>query len=159
MGTLPQLIEEDIHRFDQELAELLNKSGATATLLIDQGGFLITSQGGNRDFDLTTIAALASGAYLANESIANLVRESNFSCVYQQGEQCSMLIASVDVFCLLVVIFKAQISVGVVKYYAASTIRHLVCQLRHAQERAPQASLDLSWLNTADTRDIFKRRS
>ena len=66
MATLPQLIEEDIQRLDDELRELLEKSDATTALIIDKGGFLITSQGDSRSFDLTTIAALASGAYLAN---------------------------------------------------------------------------------------------
>jgi predicted regulator of Ras-like GTPase activity (Roadblock/LC7/MglB family) len=158
MATLPQLIEEDIQRFNAELREFLEKTGATAALIIDQGGFLISSQGGGSDFDLTTIAALASGAYLANETIANLVRESNFNCVYQQGEKCSMLVASIDSNCLLVIIFRAQISVGLIKYCAAPAIERLACQLRIAQGRAPGAGLDLSVLNLADPSEVFKRR-
>ena len=62
MATLPQLIEEDIERLDDALRELLEKSDATTALIIDKGGFLITSQGDSRQFDTTTIAALASGA-------------------------------------------------------------------------------------------------
>ena len=76
MATLPQLIEEDIHQLDEYLAELLKQSDATTALLIDKGGFLITQAGEPGLFDLTTIAALASGAYLANQTIANLDRKS-----------------------------------------------------------------------------------
>src|SRR5881628_450238 len=119
MATLPQLIEEDIQRLDDELRELLEKSDATTALIIDKGGFLISSQGNARQFDLTTIAALASGAYLANQTIANLVHETNFNSVYQQGEKFSMLVVCVDEHCLLAVIFKAHLSVGAVKYFAA----------------------------------------
>ena len=61
MATLPQLVEEDIQRLDDELREFLEKSDATTALIIDKGGFLITHQGDSRRFDLTTIAALASG--------------------------------------------------------------------------------------------------
>src|SRR5256884_9902760 len=107
MSTLPQLLEEDILRLDDELRELLAKSDATTALIIDKGGFLISSQGDARQFDLTTIAALASGAYLANQTIANLVHEDNFNNVYQQGERFSMFVSAVDEFCLLAVIFKA----------------------------------------------------
>src|SRR5437667_7027663 len=107
MPTLPQLIEEDIQRLDDELRELLEKSDATTALIIDKGGFLIAHQGDGRQFDLTTIAALASGAYLANQTIANLVHEPNFSSVYQQGEKFSLFVLSVDECCLLAVIFKA----------------------------------------------------
>ena len=92
MATLPQLIEEDIQRLDDELRELLAKTDATTALVIDKGGFLINSQGDSRQFDLTTISALASGAFMANQTIANLVHETNFNSVYQQGEKFSMFV-------------------------------------------------------------------
>jgi predicted regulator of Ras-like GTPase activity (Roadblock/LC7/MglB family) len=159
MGTLPQLIEEDIQRLDDELRELLSQTDATTALIIDKGGFLITSQGDGRQFDLTTIAALASGAYLANETIANLVHEPNFDSVYQQGQKFSMFVKSIDEHCMLVVIFKAQVSVGVVKYFSAPAVAHIAEQLQIAQERDPGGGLDLSILNMADTSDLFKRRT
>ena len=64
MATLPQLIEEDVQQLETVLLELLEKSDATTALIIDKGGFLIAHQGDGRQFDLTTIAALASGARL-----------------------------------------------------------------------------------------------
>src|SRR5579883_485281 len=112
MATLPQLIEEDIQRLEGVLQSLIAESEATSALIIDKGGFLITHQGEAEQFDLTTIAALASGAYLANQTIANLVHEENFDSVYQQGEKFSMFVLAVDEYCLLVVIFKAHVSVG-----------------------------------------------
>jgi predicted regulator of Ras-like GTPase activity (Roadblock/LC7/MglB family) len=158
MATLPQLIEEDIQLFDAELQELLSQTDATTALIIDKGGFLIANQGDGRQFDLTTIAALASGAYMANQTIANLVHETNFNSVYQQGEKFSMFANSVDEHCLLVVIFKAQVSVGIVKYFALPAVKHIAAQMQAAQERDPGAGLDLSMLNLADTTDVFKRK-
>lgn len=158
MGTLPQLVEEDIQCFEGALRELLEKSEATTALIIDKGGFLISSYGDARQFDLTTIAALASGAYLANQTIANLVHETNFNSVYQQGERFSMFVLSVDDYCMLVVIFKAHVSVGVVKYFALPAGEKLAEQMRVAQERDPGGGLDLSVLNLADTAELFKRK-
>jgi len=112
MATLPQLIEEDVQRLDEILRELLAQTDGSTALVIDKGGFLIGNCGDSRQFDLTTIAALASGAYMANQTIANLVHESNFNSVYQQGEKHSMFVLSVDDYCMLVVIFRAQVSVG-----------------------------------------------
>jgi len=89
MVTLPQLIEEDVQQLDATLEELLEQTDATTALIIDKGGFLIARQGDDRQFDLTTIAALASGAYLANQTIANLIHETNFNSVYQQGDKYS----------------------------------------------------------------------
>ncbi len=159
MGTLPQLIEEDIQLLDDALRELLEKSDATTALVIDKGGFLIVSQGDTRQFDLTTIAALASGAYMANQTIANLVHETNFNSVYQQGEKHSMFVSCIDDNCLLAVIFKASVSVGVVKYFATPATEQIAAQMRSAQERDPGAGLDLSVLNMADTAELFKKKS
>jgi predicted regulator of Ras-like GTPase activity (Roadblock/LC7/MglB family) len=159
MATLPQLIEEDIERLEEELRNLLEKSDATTALIIDKGGFLISHQGDARQFDLTTIAALASGAFMANQTIAGLVHETSFNSVYQQGEKFSMLVTGVDDDCLLVVIFKAQVSVGAVKYFTGPAIKRIAVQLQIARERDPGAGLDLSELNLADPSEVFKRKT
>ena len=158
MATLPQLIEEDVQQLDSVLQELLEKSDATTALIIDKGGFLISHHGDGRQFDLTTIAALASGAYLANQTIANLVHEPNFSSVYQQGEKFSVFVVSVDECCLLTVIFKAQLSVGLVKYFSVPAAQRIAQQLQKAQQRDPAGRLDLSALNLADPSAVFKRK-
>jgi len=158
MATLPQLIEEDIERLDYELRELLEKTDASTALIIDKGGFLITSQGDSRQFDLTTIAALASGADMANQTIANLVHETNFNSVYQQGEKHSMFVLCIDEQCMLTVIFKASLSVGAIKYFSLPAAQHIALQLKIAQQRDPGSGLDLSELNLADTSDLFKRK-
>jgi predicted regulator of Ras-like GTPase activity (Roadblock/LC7/MglB family) len=159
MATLPQLIEEDIQRLEDVLEELLDKSDATTALIIDKGGFLISSRGDTRQFDLTTIAALASGAYLANQTIANLVHETNFNSVYQQGEKFSMFVVCVDENCLLSVIFKAHLSVGAVKYFATPAVVEIAKQMVAAQDRDPGGGLDLSVLNLADPSDLFRKKA
>ncbi len=157
MGTLPQLIEEDIQRFDASLRELLGQTDASTALIIDQGGFLIASQGDARQFDLTSIAALASGAFMANQTIANLVHETRFNSVYQQGENFSLFVLGVDEHCMLAVIFTTMVSVGVVKYFATATAEQIARQMQAARQRAPEASLDLSVLNVADPADMFRK--
>jgi predicted regulator of Ras-like GTPase activity (Roadblock/LC7/MglB family) len=158
MATLPQLIEDDIQRIDETLREFIASADATAALVIDKGGFLIAHQGDSRDFDLTTIAALSSGAFMANQTIAGLVNETNFNSTYQQGEKFSLFVVNVDDNCMLVVIFKSQTGVGVVKYFASSAVKRIACQLEIAQERAPGEGLDLSVLNVADTGQFFRKK-
>jgi predicted regulator of Ras-like GTPase activity (Roadblock/LC7/MglB family) len=159
MATLPQLIEEDVQELDDALLELLKQTDATTALIIDKGGFLITHQGDARQFDLTTIAALASGAYMANQTIANLVNETNFNSVYQQGETFSMFALCIDEHCLLVVIFGAHLSVGAIKYFALPAAEKIADQMKRALKREPGAGLDLSILNLADPSQLFKRKS
>ena len=158
MATLPQLLEEDVQQLDEALRELLKQSDGTTALVIDKGGFLIAQQGDTRQFELTTIAALASGAYLANQTIANLVHESNFNSVYQHGEKFSIFTVMIDEYCLLVVIFEANLSVGAVKYFAKPAAQKIASQLVIAHEREPDQGLDLSELNMADPSELFKRK-
>jgi predicted regulator of Ras-like GTPase activity (Roadblock/LC7/MglB family) len=158
MATLPQLIEEDINRLGVVLQELLRLTEASTALIIDKGGFLITYQGNADEFDLTTISALASGAYMANQTIANLVHETNFNSVYQQGEKYSILATCAGEETLLVVIFEASRSVGVVKYFSEPAVEKIVAQLKIAYARDPGEGLDLSILNVADTSGVFKKK-
>ncbi|MCS7338662.1 MAG: roadblock/LC7 domain-containing protein [Verrucomicrobiae bacterium] len=158
MGTLPQLLEEDIAQIEDALRELLSKTDATTAVVIDKAGFLIAKCGNQRQFDLTSIAALAAGAYAATQTIANLVREKTFNSIYHQGERYSVLITNVDEHCLLVTIFRAVVGVGAVKYFAGPACERIAKQMKLARQRQPDASIDLSQLNLADTSQVFKRK-
>ena len=158
MATLPQLIEEDVRRLEETLREFNRRTEATASLIIDKGGFLIAHQGEAAQFDLTTIGALASGAFMANQTIAGLVNETKFNSIYQQGEHFSMFVMNVDEYCLLVVIFLSKVGVGVVKFYAASAVKLIAERLVVARERSPSEGLDLSVLNAADPQAFFRKR-
>jgi hypothetical protein len=59
---------------------------------------------------------------------------------------------------MLVVIFKSQTGVGVVKYFSSTAVKRIACQLEIAQERAPGQGLDLSVLNVADAGQFFRRK-
>ena len=159
MATLPQLIEEDIQALNRAMEELLGKSDACAALVIDKGGFLITQRVQARDFDITTLAALSAASFAATQGIASLVSESNFTSIYQQGETHSLLVVNVDEYCLLTVVFPAQVSVGAVKYFAATTVKEIAGQLKKAHQRDPDAKLDLSLLNLAETGPLFRKKS
>ena len=157
MPTLPQLIEDDITSLNEAMQELLFQSDSTCALVIDKGGFVVTSVGQTDTFDNVTLSALSAASYAATEGIANLVGEETFSSVYQQGESRSLLVHHVDECCLLVVVFKAQISVGAVKYFAVETIKKIAAQLRVAQERDPGKGLDLSEIDLADPSPLFRK--
>ena len=157
MASLPQLIEEDVSEINRALQDLLMKSDASVALLIDKGGFLIC-QCGDNPFDTVTLAALSAASFAATQGIAGLVSELNFSSVYQQGEGYSILVLNVDEWSLLTIIFKARISAGAVKYFAASTLKEIADQLQRAHQRDPETGLDLSMLNMANPSSMFKKK-
>jgi predicted regulator of Ras-like GTPase activity (Roadblock/LC7/MglB family) len=159
MFTLPCLIQEDMDRMEAALDELIARSEASNAAILDKGGFIVASRGALESYDLTTLAALAAASFTANQAIANLIHETNFSSVYQQGDSFSMLVNNVDEQCLLVVIFKAQLSVGAVKYYARDTILRVIDQMEKARKRAPEEGVDLAMLNMSDTSQLFRKKS
>ena len=109
---LPPLVEEDMKRMDSALMELLQRSEATAALIIDKGGPLICQCGDTERFDTTTISALAAGSFCATQAIAERCGEINFSSIYQQGDHTSILFRNIDEDLLLIVLFRAALSVG-----------------------------------------------
>ncbi|HEY3860847.1 MAG TPA: roadblock/LC7 domain-containing protein [Verrucomicrobiae bacterium] len=159
MPGLPPLIEEDVQWLNAALDQLLQKSEGTAALIIDKGGPIISQRGVADQFDTTTIAALAAGSFCATQAIAERLGETNFTSIYQQGENFSLLFSDIDENALLIVIFKAQLSAGAVKYYAAESVPKLVQQLQRAQERAPGESLDLVSENVLDVSSVFSKKS
>lgn len=159
MSTLPQLIEEDVRVLDAALDDFIAKSEATSALILDKGGFVIGQRGDINSFDTTTLGALAAAAFAATQGIAGLVQEATFSNVYQQGENFSLLVSNIDEHCLLVVIFRAQISVGAVKYYAVNVVSQVSQQLQAAHNRAPGEGIDLSVMNIADSAEFFQKKA
>jgi len=128
-------------------------------LVIDKGGCVLAHCDQLQSFDLTTIGALASGAYLANQTIAGLVNEENFSSVYQQGEKFSMLIMNINENSLLVIIFAAELSVGAIKFYAIRAIQRIAAQMKTAWERDPSSGMDLSVLYLENPDVVFRKKA
>jgi predicted regulator of Ras-like GTPase activity (Roadblock/LC7/MglB family) len=158
MPGLPPLIEEDVRLLNSVLDELLRKSQAASALVIDKGGPVIDQRGTVEQFDMTTIAALAAGSFCATQAIAERLGEANFATIYQQGENFSVLFCNIDDNALLIVIFKADLSAGAVKYFAAESVRQIARQMQRAQDRAPGESLDLVSENTLDVTPVFGKK-
>jgi CDGSH-type Zn-finger protein len=90
--------------------------------------------------------------------MAGLLSEDKFPGLYQQGERCSTLMLNVDEHCMLLIIFKAQLSVGAVRYYAVETAKAISAQLELAQQRAPSVSFDLTDLDVTNVQSLFRKK-
>jgi predicted regulator of Ras-like GTPase activity (Roadblock/LC7/MglB family) len=155
--SLPQLIAEDVNELDRVLGELVSRSEASAALIIDKAGFLIAQTGDFGEFDSTTLAALAAGTYAATQGMASVISEPNFTCVYQQGENFSLLVRNVDLETLVVVVFQAHVSVGAVKYFANSAVPQLSQQFERACQRNPNEGIDLAMMNMENSTEFFRK--
>lgn len=158
MATLPPLTEEDVQLIDKTLDELLSKTEATAAFIIDKGGPLLSQRGQIGQMDTTAVAALAAGSFSATQAIAERVGETNFNSIYQQGDQSSIFVVSIDDNLLLIVIFKATLSVGVIKHYAKSGIIAIAQQLERARKRTPNVHMDMVAMENIET-NVFRKKA
>src|SRR5436305_10849052 len=156
MLALPQLQCEDMQVMDSALDELLRKTDATAALVIDRGGPLVSERGQTKEFDTTTMAALAAGSFSATQAIAERVGESDFTSVYQQGERHSILVSMIDEALLMILVFRAELGVGIMKYHAKPATEKIAVQLAVARLRAPD-TVDLVSMNSFDAAEIFRK--
>jgi predicted regulator of Ras-like GTPase activity (Roadblock/LC7/MglB family) len=157
MPGIPPLISEDVELLDGALDDFLRKSEALTALIIDKGGPVLSQRGAVKEFDTTTISALAAGAFSATEAIAGIISENGFSNIYQQGVNHSLLFCNIDADLLLIIIFKAEISVGAIKYFAATTVGQVSAQMQKARARAPEEMVDLVSMNVLDAGSIFRK--
>ena len=158
MFNLPQITEDDVRVIDKTTGDLIFRTQASAVLVTDVGGALIVQKGEVEGFDITSIAALASNSYAATQMIASLINEPNFTAVYQQGDNWGLLVMNVEEYCLMIVIFQAQVSVGLIKYYAQETVKTIAEQMKAASERAPGETLDMVEMNVGNIDEVFKRK-
>jgi predicted regulator of Ras-like GTPase activity (Roadblock/LC7/MglB family) len=158
MGSLPQLIDEDMQEIDGIFADFLKKAEAQSVLLLAEGGFLVCSYGNTDGLDTMSLGALASNSFEANKMIAGIMGEPNFNSIYQAGEQQSVYTQSIDGFNVMVVIFPVSVGVGLVRHYALTARDQVAKIFTRAKERAPENTLDLAMMNVTDSSQIFQRR-
>lgn len=155
MGSFPALNQEDIDVLDKVLRELLQKSEANVALLVEKAGYLIHQCGNPEELDTTTFATLGSNAYNAVQFMASLVNETNFTSMYQQGENFSTLMVNVDENSLLVIVFPTHLTVGSMKYYAGPAVRTINDRIQFATQRGD--TVDFSDVDARDVQALFQK--
>ena len=159
MGQFPSLNQADIEHFDTVFDELLGKSEANLALLVEKAGYLIHQRGSQHSVDTTTFATLGSNAYNAVQFMAQLVNETNFTSMYQQGEKFSTLMVNVDEDSILVLIFPTHLTVGSIKYFAGPAAKALAARIAVAAGRDPGVGIDLSDMDAADVQSALFQKN
>jgi predicted regulator of Ras-like GTPase activity (Roadblock/LC7/MglB family) len=126
-----QDLVRDVNRL---LREFLKLSNAKCAMLIDREGHMVTRQGVTRDLDMDTISALVAGSFAATREMARVLGEDEFSVLFHQGKTDNIQLSLVGDRTLLTVIFDEATTVGMVRLYAAETVKRMV-ELFEKQER------------------------
>jgi len=128
--------ERDFTRIDKLLQGFLYDSSARCTLLVDRTGQLITTAGEKPDFDSTAFASLAAADFSANDQLASMIGENEFSSLFHQGEKESMYLADVAKRVILVVLFDNRTTLGMIRIKVKGVVRELSDIFREMFDRS-----------------------
>jgi predicted regulator of Ras-like GTPase activity (Roadblock/LC7/MglB family) len=146
--------EQDAQRIERLLQAFLYDSNARCALLVDRTGQLITTSGERPEFDSTAFASLAAADFSANDQLASMIGEQEFSSLFHQGEKESMYLADVAKRVILVVLFDDRATLGMIRIKVKNVVRELAEIFRQMFER-PAAGptlprLETSWADEAE---------
>jgi predicted regulator of Ras-like GTPase activity (Roadblock/LC7/MglB family) len=130
------LDERDFQRIDRLLQGFLYDSNARCALLVDRTGQLVTTAGEKPDFDSTAFASLAAADFSANDQLASMIGEHEFSSLFHQGEKESMYLADVARRVILVVLFDNRTTLGMIRIKVKGVVRELAEIFREMFDRS-----------------------
>ncbi len=117
--------EDDFGAITRALESFLTECNARCALLVDRTGQLVATVGERPKFDPTTFATLTAADFSANDQLAKLVGENDFSSLFHQGEKESMYLADIARRVILVVLFDNRTTLGLVRLKMKQTVLEL----------------------------------
>jgi predicted regulator of Ras-like GTPase activity (Roadblock/LC7/MglB family) len=149
------LVEADHARFVAVLERLRQESNARNAFLIDKNGQQIASAGEIGSLDPTSLASLTAGNVAATDGLAKLLGEREFSILFHEGEKDNLHINIVDGRAILLVLFDARSSLGLVRLRVKKATTELTTILedvvaRSAAHRSSSATSDATFAEITD---------
>ncbi len=117
--------QDDFTAITESLKRFLGETKSHCAMLVDRSGQLVTTVGNAPGLDTTTFASLTAADYSANDQLAKLVGENDFSSLFHQGEKDSIYVADIARRLLLVIIFDSRTTVGLVRLRVKDEIQEL----------------------------------
>jgi predicted regulator of Ras-like GTPase activity (Roadblock/LC7/MglB family) len=119
------LTAETVSRLERELRTFRQSAKARVVFLIDRNGQLLAQAGDTSKVDTTAIAALTASNIAASRAIAELLGEEEFGGVIHEGQREHIHISLVDSQAIMVVLFDAQTSLGLVRLRVKTTAQSI----------------------------------
>ncbi len=119
------LREDDVRRIQTSVDTLVRNANAKVVFLVDKAGQLIASSGELDQLDTTSLASLTAGNIAATGGIAKLLRENEFATQFHEGKNAHIHLQVIYNRVILVVIFDAKSSLGLVRLRVRKTTEEL----------------------------------
>jgi predicted regulator of Ras-like GTPase activity (Roadblock/LC7/MglB family) len=117
--------EDDYAAIVRALQQFLYESNSRSALLVDRAGQLVATVGEPPHFDPTAFATLTAADFSANDQLARLIGETEFSSLFHQGEQESMYLVDIARRVILVILFDNRTTLGLVRLKVKHTVEEL----------------------------------
>jgi predicted regulator of Ras-like GTPase activity (Roadblock/LC7/MglB family) len=128
--------EEDLAAITRTVDKFLAETGAHSALIADRAGQLVATMGQPLSFDPMVFATLTAADFSANDQLARLIGETDFTTLFHQGENESMYVADVARRLILVTLFDNRTPIGLVRLKMKPVVEELTAHLDRAFSRA-----------------------
>jgi predicted regulator of Ras-like GTPase activity (Roadblock/LC7/MglB family) len=109
------MFDEEFRQISAICDRLTRDASAKVVFLVDKNGQLIAASGQSQQLDTTSLASLTAGNVAAMGGLAKLIGEKEFPSQFHEGEHESLHMSIVAGRVVLVVVFDAKSSLGLVR--------------------------------------------
>jgi len=109
------MFDEEFRQISAICDRLTRDASAKVVFLVDKNGQLIAASGQAQQLDTTSLASLTAGNVAAMGGLAKLIGEKEFPSQFHEGEHESLHMSIVAGRVVLVVVFDAKSSLGLVR--------------------------------------------
>ncbi len=117
--------EEDHKAIMGHMTALLRETNVKSLILVDRNGQVVANVGEPPQFDPQAFASLTAADFSANDQLAKMIGEHEFSSLFHQGEKESMYLADVARRVILVALFDSRTTLGLVRLKMKATVDEL----------------------------------
>ena len=133
------LYEEEFRKISGICERLTRDASAKVVFLVDKNGQLIAASGQAQGLDTTSLASLTAGNVAAMGGLAKLIGEREFPSQFHEGERDSLHMSVVAGKVVLVVVFDARSSLGLVRLRVKKATEELARVFDELSRRQPAA--------------------
>ncbi len=151
------MYEEEFRRISGICDRLTRDAAARVVFLVDKNGQLIAAAGQSQDLDATSLASLTAGNVAAMGGLAKLIGEAEFPSQFHEGARASIHMSIVAGKVVLVVVFDARTSLGLVRLRVKKASEELarVFEQLSRRQAAPGAQSPLAEITDDDIDNLF----
>ena len=117
--------EEDFKVITGLMGGLMRETSVRSLLLVDRSGQIVAHVGEPPQFDTQAFASLTAADFSANDQLAKMIGEHEFSSLFHQGEKESMYLVDVARRVILVALFDNRTTLGLVRLKVKATVEEL----------------------------------